>query len=256
MMNFRKGFKDGIPIALGYLSVSFAFGMLAVEKGLPLWSPVLLSLSNFTGTGQFAGIDLIASGAGLWEVAFTILVINIRYILMSFSLSQRLPADMPVWQRMAVAFGNTDEVFGVCMLQTETLTMRYMMGIILSSYAGWNAGTVLGVLASSTLPAMVRTALSFSLYAMFIAIIVPPARDSRPIMKIVILAVALSFLLSYAPVVSGIGSGWRIIICGIVSAGLGAWFFPLDIDGSDGEDRNPDSGMESDGKEGKKEAVR
>jgi len=90
MLTFRKGFKDGVPIALGYLSVAFAFGMLAVEKGLPLWSPVLLSISNFTGTGQFAGIDLISSNAGLWEVVFTILVINIRYMLMSLSLSQRL----------------------------------------------------------------------------------------------------------------------------------------------------------------------
>jgi len=227
MLTFRKGFKDGLPIALGYISVSFAFGMLAVEKGLPLWSPILLSISNFTGTGQFAGIDLISSNAGLYEVIFTILVINIRYMLMSLSLSQRLDKDITVLQRMVISFGNTDEIFGVCIRQKEPLTMRYMMGIILCSYSGWNAGTVLGVLVSSALPAMIRTALGIALYAMFIAIIIPPARDSKPVMKVVLLSVLLSCVFRFVPVIQRLGSGWIIIICGVISAGLGAYFFPL-----------------------------
>lgn len=229
MMTFRKGFKDGVPIALGYISVAFAFGMLAVQNGLPLWSPILLSISNFTGTGQFAGIDLISSGAGLWEVTFTILVINIRYILMSLSLSQHLVKDMPVWQRMVIAFGNTDEIFGVSIRQTEPLTMRYMTGIILCAYSGWNAGTILGVLAGSALPVMVRAALGIALYAMFIAIIIPPARESKPILKVIGLSVLLSCLFSFVPVLSRIGNGWIIIICGVVSAALGAYFFPLNL---------------------------
>jgi len=236
MLTFRKGFNDGIPIALGYLSVSFAFGMLAVEKGLPLWSPVLLSISNFTGTGQFAGIDLISSNAGLWEVVFTILVINIRYMLMSLSLSQHLVKDMPVWQRMVIAFGNTDEIFGVSIRQKVPLTMRYMAGIILCSYSGWNAGTVLGVLASSALPLMVRAALGIALYAMFIAIIIPPARESKPVMKVIVLSVLLSCVFSYVPVLSGLGGGWTIIICGVISAGLGAYFFPLEMKDTDAPD--------------------
>jgi len=247
MLTFRKGFKDGIPIALGYLSVAFAFGMLAVEKGLPLWSPVLLSVSNFTGTGQFAGIDLISSGAGLWEVIFTILVINIRYILMSLSLSQRLVRDMPVWQRMVIAFGNTDEVFGVCMQQKEPLTMRYMTGIILSAYSGWNAGTVLGVLASSALPDMVRTALGIALYAMFIAIIIPPARESGAIVKVIALSVLLSCVLSFVPGISGLGKGWVIIICGVISAGIGAYLFPLTMKDEDTENKDSHNGNKHEG---------
>jgi len=235
MLTFRKGLKDGIPIALGYISVSFAFGMLAVEKGLPLWSPILLSITNFTGTGQFAGIDLISANAGLPEVIFTLLVINIRYMLMSLSLSQKLVRTMPVWQRMVLAFGNTDEIFGVCIRQSEPLPMRYMMGIILCSYSGWNAGTVLGVLASSALPSMVRAALGITLYAMFIAIIVPPARDSKPIMKVILFSVLLSCLFAYVPLISSLGSGWRITICGVISAGLAAWLFPLDIKDSGDE---------------------
>ena len=229
MLTFRKGFKDGVPIALGYISVAFAFGMLAVEKGLPLWSPILLSISNFTGTGQFAGIDLITSNAGLMEVAFTILVINIRYILMSLSLSQKLVPDMPVWQRMVISFGNTDEIFGVCIRQKEPLSMRYMMGIILCAYSGWNLGTVLGVLAGTSLPPMVRSALGMALFAMFIAIIIPPARESGPITKVIVLSVILSCVLRFVPVLSEIGGGWRIIICGVISACLGAYFFPLSV---------------------------
>ncbi len=229
MLSFRKGLKDGVPIALGYVSVSFAFGMLAVEKGLPLWSPILLSVTNFTGTGQFAGIDLIRSGAGLWEVCFTLLIINIRYVLLSLSLSQKLSPKITFLQRLLIAFGNTDEVFGISIQKTEPLTMRYMTGIILCSYAGWNAGTVLGVLMSSALPVMFRTALGIALYAMFIAIIVPPARDSKPITKVILLSVLISCLLTFIPVLSKIGGGWRIIICGVISAGLAAFLFPLDI---------------------------
>ncbi len=233
MLTFQKGFKDGVPIALGYISVAFAFGMLAVEKGLALWSPVLLSITNFSGTGQFAGIDLISSNSGLMEVAFTILVINIRYILMSLSLSQRLVPDMPTWQRMLVSFGNTDEIFGVCIQQKEPLTMRYMAGIILCAYSGWNAGTVLGVLAGTSLPVMVRSALGIALFAMFIAIIIPPARESRAITRVIVLAVIISCILNFVPVVSGIGGGWRIIICGVLSAGLVAYFFPLSVKEAD-----------------------
>lgn len=236
MMTFRRGFRDGIPIALGYISVSFAFGMLAVEKGLPLWSPILLSISNFTGTGQFAGIDLISSNAGLYEVIFTILVINIRYMLMSLSLSQRLDKDISVLGRMIISFGNTDEIFGVCIQQKDPLTFRYMMGIILCSYSGWNAGTVLGVLVSSALPEMIRTALGIALYAMFIAIIIPPARDSKPIMKVVLLSVLLSCIFRFVPVISSLGNGWIIIFCGVISAGLGAYFFPVTVKDTDAPD--------------------
>jgi 4-azaleucine resistance transporter AzlC len=239
MLSFRKGLKDGVPIALGYVSVSFAFGMLAVEKGLPLWSPILLSITNFTGTGQFAGIDLIRSGAGLWEVCFTLLIINIRYVLLSLSLSQKLSPKITFLQRLLIAFGNTDEVFGISIQKTEPLTMRYMMGIILCSYAGWNAGTVLGVLMSSALPEMVRTALGIALYAMFIAIIVPPSRDSKPITKVILLSVLISCLLTFIPVLSTIGGGWRIIICGVISAGLAAFLFPLEI--KDGDAQNSEA---------------
>lgn len=228
--SFLQGARDGIPIALGYISVSFAFGMLAVEKGLPLWSPLLISITNFTGTGQFMGIDLIASGVAFAELTFAILIINMRYFLMSLSLSQRLPENMPLWRRLVIAFGNTDEIFAVSMQKPAPLGFSYMMGLILVPYIGWNFGTMLGSVASSALPLSVRSALGIAIFAMFIAIIIPPARTMKPIAKIILVSVVLSCCFRYIPFLSQLSSGWVIIICGVVSAALGAYLYPVDTE--------------------------
>lgn len=226
-LTFLDGVKDALPIALGYFSVSFAFGMLAIEKGLPLWAPMLTSLTNFTGTGQFAGVGLMATGAMFTEIAFTIFIINIRYILMSISLSQKLPAGITFWQRLIIAFGNTDEIFAVSIRKQQPLNFRYLLGLIFFSYFGWNLGTVAGVFASAALPESVMSALGIALFAMFIAIIIPPARESKPVAIILLIAVALSCLLNFVPFLKGLGSGWNIILCGVVSAAVGALCFPV-----------------------------
>ena len=227
---FSRGARDGLPIALGYLSVSFAFGMLAVQQGLPVWAPIAISLSNFTGTGQFAGAGLIAAGASLGELALTVLIINLRYTLMSLSLSQRVSAKMGLGQRLLIAFGITDEVYAVAIRRPGMLTGKYMAGLILCSFAGWVGGTCVGALASSLLPESVRLALGIAVYAMFIAILVPPARDSRPIAAIILGSVAMSCAFRYIPALSGLSSGWVIIICGLVSAGLAAILRPISDD--------------------------
>ena len=225
-LDFRKGFKDGIPIALGYFSVSFAFGMLAVSKGFPIWAPIMTSLTNFTGTGQFAGIDLISAGAGYAEIACTLLIINLRYMLMSLSLSQKLSDEITIPQRMVIAFGNTDEIYGVSMQQFGFLTYRYMLGIITCSFLGWVLGTALGSVASSILPVSVLSALGISLYAMFIAIIIPPSRESKPVLGIIICAAVFSCLFRYVPILSKISGGWVIIISGVISSAVFAMMFP------------------------------
>ncbi len=236
-LTFGRGLRDGIPIAFGYISVAFAFGMSAVTKGLPLWSPMLISLTNFTGTGQFVAIDMISAGASMLELAFSLLIINMRYLLMSLSLSQRLAPDVGFWKRLVIAFGNTDEIFAVSMQQEGALNFTYMLGLILSSYFGWVSGTVIGALASNVLPAAVRSALGIAVYAMFIAIIIPPARKSRPVMKIVAIAVALSCIFYWVPPLNRLSSGWAIILCGVAASAFGAYFYPLqDIDGEVRED--------------------
>lgn len=223
---FYRGFKDGLAIALGYAPVAFAFGILALEKGLPIWSPIAISVSNFTGTGQFVGVGLIATRATIIEIAVTIFIINIRYFLMSLSLSQKISPSVSLWKKLIIAFGNTDEIFAVSMQQKGALSFKYMLGLIVCSYLGWILGTFAGVFANTALPLSIRSALGIAIYAMFIAIIVPPSTKVKPIAKVVCIAALLSCLFKYLPLVHSIGSGWSIIICGTAAAAFGAYFHP------------------------------
>ncbi|SCH00178.1 Inner membrane protein YgaZ [uncultured Ruminococcus sp.] len=226
-LSFQKGLRDGIPICLGYLSVSFTFGMMATEGGLPVWIAVLISMTNLTSAGQFAGTALILSGGMYIEIAVTTFVINIRYMLMSLSLSQKVEDSMTMPQRLGLSFGITDEIFAVAMQQRGLINARYLTGLILTPYFGWAAGTFLGAAATGFLPLAVRSALGIAIYGMFIAIIVPPAAKSRPILFVVAIAAGLSCIFRYVPVLNTLSSGWVIIICAVIASGLAAWKFPV-----------------------------
>lgn len=225
--NFKKGLKDGIPIALGYLSVSFTFGMMAVEGGLPAVFAVLISMTNLTSAGQFAGLSLLLSGGGLLEMALTQLVINLRYALMSVSLSQKLHKSVTVLDRMLIAFGNTDEIFAVASGKETEVGKKYMYGLIMLPYLGWAGGTLIGAAASTVLPQMVRSALGIAIYGMFLAIFVPPMKKNKAVMAVVLVAAGLSCLFAYVPVLSKVSSGFVIIICAVVAAALGAIIKPV-----------------------------
>ncbi len=235
-LTFGRGFRDGIPVMLGYLSVSFAFGMIANSRGIPLPCAALFSITNLSGTGQFVGIDLISAGAGVLELICTLAVINARYFLMSLSLGQKLPSTITLWQRLIIAFGNTDECFAIAMLQTQPLTFPYLGGLILSSFSGWVGGTIIGSAASGLIPDSVLSALGIALYAMFIALVVPPAMNSRPILAVVGIAAGVSTVLSVIPYVKDIGSGWIIIIAGIAASAVGALLFPVPESEAEGGD--------------------
>lgn len=225
-MTFKKGLKDGLPIAIGYLSVSFAFGILAVNSGLPIWAPIITSLTNFTGTGQFVGTTLIAAGASIAEIAFTLLIINARYVLMSISLSQRLE-KVSIWKKLIIAFGNTDEIFAVAVSKYCDLNFKYMAGLILCSFSGWVGGTALGALCGSIIPQSILSAMGIALYAMFIAIIIPPAKKSRAVLLVVALGALISVAIYYIPFINQLNSSWRIIIAGVLSTLIGTFIMPL-----------------------------
>ena len=142
-LSFQRGVRDGLPIGLGYLSVSIALGITAASKGMPLWGAALFSMISMTGTGSLVGINLLAIGGGLIEMILAVAVINARYMLMSLSLTQKLPEDMPMWKRLLIAFGNTDEVFAVASTQTRPLSFPYMMGLILLPVIGWTGGSII-----------------------------------------------------------------------------------------------------------------
>jgi predicted branched-subunit amino acid permease len=224
----RRGFRHGIPIGLGYLSVSFAFGMKAVGDGLTVLQAVLISMTNLTSAGQIAALPLMTGGAGLAEMALTQLTINLRYALMSLSLSRKLDGSMGTVQRMIFSFANTDEIFAVASSQPGKIGKYYLYGLMIAPWIGWSLGTLLGAAAGTLLPAFVRSALGIAIYGMFLAIILPPARKKQSVRFVVSVAVALSLCFHYIPGLNTVSSGFVIIICGVLAAALGAWRFPAE----------------------------
>ncbi len=227
LKKFWKGARDGFPIFLGYVPVSFAFGMMATEGGLPFWTAVLISMTNFTSAGQVAGTSLILSGAAYLEIGITTFVINIRYMLMSLSLSQKLEEKMSTLARCVLSFGNTDEIFAVAMQQEGRVGTSYLAGLIATPYLGWTLGTVLGAGASGLLPLSLRTALGILIYGMFIAIMIPPARKVRSILMTVCIAAALSCVIRWVPWLSWISGGWSIILCAVAASAVVALRYPV-----------------------------
>ncbi len=226
--SFMEGIKSGIPIGMGYLPVSFTFGFLAVSGGLPVWIACLISLTNLTSAGQFAGTNLILAGAGYVEVALTTFVINLRYLLMSLSLSQKLEQTTGTLERMVMAFGITDETFVVSSLKPGIIKTSYMVGLMSMPIFGWNLGTLLGGSISTLLPQALQNAMGIALYAMFIALILPAARESVKILSVILVAVAVNCILKYIPLFGFISSGFRVILATVIASAYGAWKYPKD----------------------------
>lgn len=229
--DFLRGARYGVPIALGYLSVSFTFGMKAVADGLTPWQALAISMTNLTSAGQFAGLPLIVAHSSLLEMALTQLVINLRYALMSLSLGQRLDGAMTTLHRLVVAFCNTDEIFAVACAQPGKVGRSYLYGLSCVPYAGWAAGTLIGGMAGQLLPEFLRTALGIAIYGMFLAIILPPARREKPVRLVVLAAVALSVCFRYLPGLREVSGGFAIIVCAVAASALGAALFPVDEGG-------------------------
>ena len=222
---YRTGVNRGLPVGVGYFSVSFGFGAMAAAQGIKALDAALISLTNLTSAGQFAGLTLIVAAAGLWEMILTQVVINSRYALMSLALSQKMGQKIGILPRLVIAFFNTDEIFA--MAEKGQLTVPFMLGLGTTPILGWTAGTLCGALAGSVLPLAVRTALGVMLYGMFIAIVVPPARQEKPVLITVILALVLSCLFTWVPGLKEVSAGISIVICTVVAAAVCAWLFPI-----------------------------
>jgi len=231
---WRQGLRDGMPIGLGYIAVSFTFGILARKTGLSVWQAVLMSAVNLTSAGQFAALGIVAASASYAEMALTQLIINLRYCLMSASLSQKVDGGTPFYHRLLVSFGVTDEIFGVSVVRPGRLRPAYNYGLMSAAIPGWVLGTLLGALSGGLLPPRVLSALSVALYGMFIAIIVPPARKSRVIAGTVAVSMLASVAFTYLPVLREISSGFRIILLTLVIAGGAAALFPVKEADADG----------------------
>ncbi|MDD6667148.1 MAG: AzlC family ABC transporter permease [Lachnospiraceae bacterium] len=227
---FRKGMKNGIPIAAGYFAVSFALGIAAKNVGMDAIQAGYMSVSMVASAGEFAAIGLIGSAAGILESILTSIVVNMRYFLMSVSLTQKLPEDVRPVHRFLLPFFVTDEIFGLSATVEGKLHPAYTYGIALPSISGWAAGTVLGVVVGNILPAWAGNALGVAMYGMFLAIIIPPAKVDHFIGLLVAASMGLSFLCSVLPYISKIGSGFRIILLTLILSALAAWIKPREVE--------------------------
>lgn len=227
---FQKGLRDGIPIALGYFAVSFTLGITAKNAGLTALQAMLASFTLNASAGEFAGFTLIAAGASYLEVALMEFVANVRYLLMSCALSQKIAPDTPLLHRLLIGYDVTDEIFGISISVPGKLNPYYTFGAITIAVPGWSIGTYLGVVMGNVLPANIVSALSVGLYGMFIAIIIPPARKSKIVGAVAAFSMAGSFAFAKLPVISDISSGMRTIILTVAISALAAFFFPVKED--------------------------
>ena len=228
MEEFLNGCRRSLPIALGYFPVSFSFGVFVASSGLPLGLATLISITNLTSSGQFAGVSLMLVQASYMETALTLLMINARYFLMSLSLSQKIDQKMSTLERMVISFGITDETFSLASLEQKTLSFPFMSGFILIPIIGWTSGTLAGETLTNLLPASLQNAMGLALYGMFLAIIIPASSKSRAIGEVVLLAAILSTLMYVTPLFQGLSSGFQLIIATLLAALYGAWRYPIE----------------------------
>lgn len=227
MNNYTRGLKAGIPIALGYLSVSFTFGIIAISYGLSWWQALIISMTTVTSAGQFAGIGIMLHPGQYFQMLISQITINIRYSFMSISVGQKADERFTGLSRWILGFMMTDEIFAVA-TQEESVSRSFFAGLATLPYLGWSVGTLLGAILGSILPDRLMSALSLAIYGMFVAIVVPEMKKTRPVLIVVVLAMLLSCAFHYIPFLSSISSGITITIVAISAAAVGAILFPVD----------------------------
>ena len=228
---FQEGIKDAIPIGLGYFAVAFSLGIAARNAGMNAVQGFLLSFLNNASAGEYAGITVIAANASYIEIAVVTLIANARYLLMSCAMGQRLKPGLSFGHRLLMGYDITDELFGIAIARPGYLEPFYTYGAMLTAIPCWAAGTACGIIAGNIMPARVVSALSVSLFGMFLAIIIPPAKKDKVVAALIILAFAASYASSCLPLISSISEGTRTIILTIILSAGAANFFPIHTEG-------------------------
>lgn len=234
MKEFTDGLKSGLPIGLGYLSVSFTFGIIAVKYGLTWWEALMISMLTVTSAGQFAGITVMMNPGHYMEMLISQCTINVRYSFMSISLSQKVNERFRGIWRWLFAFMITDEIFAVASSKKE-VSRSFFAGLCVLPYIGWSLGTLIGALLGNILPHPLMSALGMAIYGMFVAIVVPDMNKEKSITFVVVTALALSCLFTYVPVLKNVPTGISISVCAIAAALLGAVIYPEIVENPDGD---------------------
>ena len=231
--DFIEGLKSGLPIGLGYLSVSFAFGIMAINSGLYWWQALLVSMSTLTSAGQLAGIGIMSLPHMYIEMLVNQLTINVRYAFMSVSLSQKTDSKFKGIFKWLLAFFVTDEIFGVA-VSKDNVTRSFFFGLGVTPYIGWATGTLVGALLGQVFPNVVMNALSIAMYGMFIAIVLPPCKKDFKVGIVVLLAAVISILIYFVPYLNNLFGGLAISVVAVVSAVVGAIIFPREEENNNG----------------------
>ena len=226
-ISFFKGMRDGVPIALGYFAVAFTLGITAGKAGMNALQSSLMSALMLASAGEFAAISMIGSGAGVMEMIVTTVVINMRYLLMSSALSQKVQPNRPFLHRIFMSYAVTDEIFGISMTVPGKLNPFYQYGAASVAGPGWAIGTFLGTVVGMVLPAPVMSAMSVAIYGMFLAVVVPPARKNKIIAAVVVISMSVSLLFQSIPGLKNISSGFQIILLTVLISAAAAILFPL-----------------------------
>lgn len=227
LKNFIKGMKNGVPISLGYFAVSFTLGIQAKKVGVTAFQAAVASFGLHASAGEYIAFTLFGANAGILVMVMMEVVANARYLLMSCALSQKIPADTPIWKRLIMGYFVTDEIFGVSIAVPGKLDPYYTFGLAAVASPGWVIGTALGVLLGNFLPLRIVSALSVGLYGMFIACIVPEGRKNKIVSGVIIVSFVLSFLFHTLKIFAGISSGVKIMVLTVIIALGAAVIFPV-----------------------------
>jgi 4-azaleucine resistance transporter AzlC len=224
---FLDGVKAGIPVAIGYIPIAVAFGLLARSLAIPNQITILMSLLIFAGASQFIGINLLVLGASYSEIIITTFILNLRHFLMTAALSQKMEGEESKKWRALLAFGVTDETFTIGILRSDNKLSKYfILGLNAIAYFSWNIGTWIGLFLASSLPDVLKASMGIALYAMFIGLLVPNIRKSRTVLVVSCMAIAINSLFSWLPILAGVSNGWGIIVATVTSAAIGTYLYP------------------------------
>lgn len=228
---FIKGVKAGISIAIGYIPIAITFGLVSKSSGIPNTVSILMSLLIFAGASQFIGVNLMAHGATGLEIVMTTFILNFRHFLMSSSLTQKIYDKTTKKLLSVLAFGITDETFAVASLRSEEkISPWFMLGLNFIAFTSWNFGTWIGVFLGDAIPNSLKTSMNIALYAMFMGLLVPALKESKPVLVVTFIAIFVNCLLQWIPLFSFISMGWSIIISTVISAVVGAVLYSKEVE--------------------------
>lgn len=230
-LEFKNGLKSGFPVAIGYLPIALTFGLLARNSGLSFINTFLMSVMVFAGASQFVAVNLVALGTGIGEIVLTTFILNFRHFLMSASLSQNLKDKISKNWLFLLSFGITDETFSVASMQKNKLGPPFILGLNLISYSAWVSGSAAGYWLGASLPEIIQASMGIALYAMFIGLLVPNLKKSKPGIFTALLAVIFSSVFYFFSDIINISEGWEIVLVTAITSMIATVFFPEGVRG-------------------------